>query len=420
MCNYTPLKCVTKRTLKSQILCVMKSVKSLVYVLGLFIFLFTSCKKENKDDSGGAPAPTPYEFKIPQGFPTDLNIPQDNPLTVEGVKLGRYLFYDGRMSGRDEPDSLMSCSTCHLQKYAFDVGEDNPRFPGGHPFGLTHIYTPHVPLPLFNLVWNNEGYLWNGFISKDNNNLGIPSYGIPAEPQYNLKNIESLVWMGIVAKHEMHGSIDKTVKMIRSIDIYPPMFKAAFGSEEINIDRISKAIAQFVRTIISHDSKFDKVLRGEANFTDSERRGLVLFTTEAGADCFHCHGAPGNPLMTTNLFYNNAKDTVFDDPRDRYHVTHDPKDHGAYRAPTLRNIELTGPYMHDGRFKTLDDVINFYSEGLVYSKYVNPLMHKVFPPYGHGAALNPQQKADLKAFLLTLTDNTLLTNKEYSNPFKTK
>ena len=406
---------VLERTLKSHI---MKRLVINALVIFLFASVFSSCQKNNDDDLI-IPA-TPYEFKIPKGFPTDLNIPADNPMTVEGIKLGRYLFYDGRMSGRDDPDSLMTCATCHLQSSAFDIGKNNPRFPDGHPYGLTGVSTPHYTLPLFNLVWNNEGYLWNGFISNSNTNLGIPAYGIPAEPQYNLKNIESLVWMGIVAKHEMHGNIDKTVNMIKSINIYPPMFKAAFGTEEINIDRISKAIAQFIRTIISDDSKFDKVIRGEANFTASERQGLVLFTTETGADCFHCHGSFGNPLMTTNLFYNDAKDTVFNDPRDRYGVTHDPRDHGAYKATTMRNIELQGPYMHDGRFKTLDEVIDFYSEGLVYSPYVHPLMHKVYPPYGHGAMLNPQQKVDLKAFLLTLTDHTLLTNPDYSNPFTSK
>ena len=394
-----------------------KFLRILTAITAISIIFFTACKKDEPDPVQEEFNPTPYNFVIPKGFPTDLNIPEDNPLTVEGIKLGRYLFYDGRLSGRDDPDSLMTCATCHHQESAFEIGYNDPRFPDGHPYGLTGIKTPHVVLPLFNLVWNNKGYLWNGMIYKDNPRLGLPSYGVPAEEPYNMTNIESLVWMGIVAPHEMHGSIDKTVKMIRSIDIYPPMFKAAFGTEEINYDRISKALAQFIRTIVSSDSKFDKVLRGEAQFTDAEQRGLILFTTEQGADCFHCHGAPGNPLMTTNDFYNNAKDTVFNDPRDRYAVTHNERDHGAYKATTLRNIELTGPYMHDGRFKTLDEVIDFYSEGLVYSEYVHPLMHKVFPPYGHGANLNPQQKADLKAFLLTLTDHTLLTNPAYSNPF---
>ncbi|OYT10653.1 MAG: cytochrome-c peroxidase [Bacteroidetes bacterium 4572_112] len=379
--------------------------------------LLYSCKKDDEDNTPPVHETTPYNFVVPQGFPTNLNIPTDNPITMEGVELGRYLFYDGRLSGRDDADSLMSCATCHLQSAAFEIGPNHPKYTDGHPYGLTGIKTPHFPLPLFNLVWNNEGYLWNGFISKENTALGIPSYGIPAEPQYHLTNIESLVWMGIVAKHEIHGTIEMTERMIRSIDMYPPLFEKAFGDRQINIDRISKSIAQFIRTITSSDSKFDKYLRGEENLSPAENRGYVLFQTEEGADCFHCHGSLGNPLMTTNQFYNNAKDTVFDDPRDRYGVTKNPIDHGAYKATTLRNIELTGPYMHDGRFKTLDEVIDFYSEGLVYSEYAHPLMEKLRPPYGRGAELNPGQKADLKAFLLSLTDETLLTKEEYSNPF---
>ncbi len=385
-------------------------------LIGL-ILMSSSCEKEPEPDPV-LDAPTPYTIKVPTGFPTNLNIPADNPLTVEGIELGRHLYYDGRLSGRDEADSLMSCATCHLQENAFEIGANNPDYPDGYPVGLTGVKTPHVMLPMINLVFNNEGYLWNGFISNSNNNLGIPGYGIPAEPQYNLKNIESLVWMGIVAKHEMDGSIEKTVDMIQSIDIYPPMFKKAFGSSEVNIDRISKSIAQFVRTLISSDSKFDQMQRGDYQFTDAENRGLVLFTTEEGADCFHCHGSVGNPLFTTHLFYNNAKEDVFNDPRDRYGVTSNPMDKGAYKATTLRNIELTGPYMHDGRFKTLDEVIDFYSEGLVYSEYAHPLMEKLRPPYGNGAELTPGEKADLKAFLLTLTDETFIdpTN-EFSSPF---
>ncbi len=395
------------------------NIKHILIIAVAFIFaLSLSCKKnDEEEDLPAVHDPTPYNFVVPQGFPTNLNIPSDNPLTEEGVKLGRYLFYDGRLSGRDDADSLMSCATCHLQSAAFEIGANHPDFPDGHPYGLTGKKTPHYPLPIFNLIWNNEGYLWNGFISKDNHNLGIPSYGIPAEPQYHLTNIESLVWMGIVAEHEMNGSIEMTEQMIRSIEMYPALFEAAFGDKQINIDRISKAIAQFIRTITSSNSDFDKYLRGEANLTDAEYRGLVLFQTEEGADCFHCHGATGNPLMTTNLFYNNAKDVVFDDPRDRYGVTGNEIDRGAYKATTLRNIEFTGPYMHDGRFQTLDEVIDFYSEGLVYSEYAHPLMEKLRPPYGKGAELNPAQKADLKAFLLSLTDQTLLTDEKYSNPF---
>ncbi len=392
-----------------------RTILSLV-AISFMLTLWYSCKEDIDDPDKWVP--TPYEFEVPQRFPTILNIPEDNPLTVEGVELGRYLFYDGRMSGRT--DSLMSCATCHRQSRAFDIGTDHPDYPGGFPHGLTGIPTPHVTLPLFNLVWNHNGYLWNGMIHKSNTNLGSAGYGIPAEPQYHMRNIESLVWMGIAAPHEINGSVQKTVDLIASIEMYPPLFEKAFGTPEVTYDRISKAIAQFIRTIVSANSYAHKVFRGEANFNDSERRGYVLFVTEEGADCFHCHGSEGAPLFTTNLFYNNAKDTCFtgvcQDPRDRYAVTGEEKDRGAYKATTLINIEHQGPYMHDGRFATLDEVIDFYNMGLKHSKYAHPLMHKVYPPYSHGMMLNPSQLNDLKNFLLTLTDNEFLTNPKYSNP----
>ncbi len=191
------------------------------------------------------------------------------------------------------------------------------------------------------------------------------------------------------------------------------MFKAAFGTEEVTYERISKAIAQFVRTLISSNSKFDKYLRGEANLSSDELIGYVLFTTENGADCFHCHGGAGNILFTTNLFYNNAKDSIFNDIRDRYFVTGNISDKGAYKAPTLRNIMLTAPYMHDGRFKNIDEVIDFYSSGLVVSQYVSPLMHHVNKG---GVQLTQTQKKQLKAFLNTLTDYEFISDTNLSKP----
>jgi len=221
--------------------------------------------------------------------------------------------------------------------------------------------------------------------------------------------LESLVWMSIIAEHEFAGSVDRTVNLIGSIPMYKPMFKAAFGTEEVTIDRISKAVAQFIRTIIAYRFKFYKYVQHEAELTPSEMHGYQLFYSEDG-DCFHCHA--GSLLMTTTEYYNNAKDTV-DDPTDRYSVTGNLMDKGAYRAPSLINCELNGPYMHDGRFKTLDEVIDFYASGLVYSEYVSSFM--TYVQYG-GNRLNEQQKADLKAFLLTLTDHDLLTDPAYSCP----
>ncbi len=355
-------------------------------IIILVLLLSSACKKKPVPEK--VPAPTPYTITIPKGFPTNFVIPPDNPMTVEGVKLGHYLYYDGRLSGKADEGKPQTCASCHIQSHSFENGV-------GRGVGTNGNLTHNVMLPHVNLLWNPGTFGWNG---------SVPS-------------IEDDVKETVVSPTEFASTPEKVVSAIKAIPMYPPMFKAAFGTSEVTMDRIAKAIAQFVRTEISSDSKFDRYIRGEEQLTASERNGLVLFTTEEGADCFHCHGGVGNPLMTTNLFYNNAKDSVFNTNDDRYSVTGLTSDIGAYKATTLRNIELTGPYMHDGRFQTLDDVINFYSSGLVYSKYANPLMHKLNPPYGHGAELNPQQKADLKAFLLTLTDTTFTHNPKLANPF---
>ena len=321
-------------------------------------------------------------------------------MTVEGVELGRYLFYDGRMSGNTEPEKMMSCGTCHLQSKSFECGIDHPRFIGGKTFGITGILTPHYMLPMINLVWNESGYLWSGSISESN-------------PNPSQRSMEDIVGMAVTAPHEFSGDTNKTKALIQSIPGYPELFEKAFGSRTVTMRNISKAIAQFTRTLISSDSKFDKYMRGEQQLSTQELSGYVLFMTEDGADCFHCHGGSGNPLFTTNLFYNNGKDSVFNDSRDRFSVTGDPSDHGAYKVTTLRNIELTGPYMHDGRFKTLEEVIDFYSQGIIWSPYIHPLMHHA---NDGGIQLTPGEKADLIVFIKTLQDDTFLANPAYSPP----
>ena len=174
------------------------------------------------------------------------------------------------------------------------------------------------------------------------------------------------------------------------------------------MERIQKAIAQYVRSLVSGNAKFDRYLQGQEQLTPQELHGYILFTTEEGADCFHCHGSGGSPLFTTNLFYNNGLDAIFTDPADRSAVTGSLADRGAYRAPSLRNITASAPYMHDGRFQTLDEVLTFYNEGLQYSPYVSPLMHKINEGGRH---LTPNDIADLKAFLETLTDDEFLHGK---------
>ena len=187
-----------------------------------------------------------------------------------------------------------------------------------------------------------------------------------------MQNIEDFVRLAVVAHDEMDGDTNRVVHLFQSIPGYPELFGRAFGSEKITFKNIERAIAQFVRTLISANSKFDRYIQGEVQLSQSELNGYVLFTTEEGADCFHCHGGFGNPLFTTNLFYNNGKDSIYTDPMDRYQITKDPMDRGAYKATTLRNIEVQGPFMHDGRFKTLEEVIEFYSHEVVWSPEVDP------------------------------------------------
>lgn len=365
-------------------------------VLAIVIALF-SCKHTIDEK----PA-TAYTIPIPKYFPTQLNIPTSNPLTVEGIELGRNLFYDGRLSGSNHPDSMMSCGTCHLQSHSFECGIDHPVFKGGYTFGISGIPTPHVMLPLVNLVWNQSGYLWSGQIYESN-------------PNTSRRNLEDIVWMGITAPHEIGGDTNRTKSFIQKIPGYPEMFERAFGTRQVSMKNISKAIAQFLRVLVSSDSKFDRYMRGEEQLTASELKGYVLFMTEEGGDCFHCHGGAGNPLFTTYLFYNNGKDTAFSDPRDRFSITGENTDKGAYKATALRNIELTGPYMHDGRFETLEEVIDFYSEGVKWSPWVNPLMHHV---NDGGIQLTAIEKIDLINFLKTLTDQRFITNPAFAPPNK--
>lgn len=375
-------------------------IPSVIFVALLtVILLIDACRPEEV-----AYKPTPYYLQVPRFFPQNLNIPDDNPLTVEGIELGRYLFYDTRLSGYlgHNPDSMISCADCHAQTHNFDIGIDNPRLDNGTARGVTGINTHHNPMPLVNLVFNRNGYFWNGLVAENNANV-------------HQRNIEDIVTMAIEAPDEMNGSMERTIAVLQSVDYYPEMFRKAFGTPEITQERIEKAIAQFVRTLVSANSKFDRYMRGEEQLTAQELRGYVLFTTEEGADCFHCHGGEGVPLFTTNEYYNNATTAAPDDTHDRFAVTRTASDRGAYRAPSLRNVAVSAPYMHDGRFETLDEVLQFYNSGLVYSPYVHPLMHKI---NDGGACLTPSQISDLKAFILTLTDEEFLTDKRFAKPEK--
>ena len=380
-----------------------------VLILG-FGYIISGC---NSNSSIQPLNTTAYPFPEIPWFPTKMNIPADNPTTIEGVRLGRYLYYDSRWTGRFDCDSQMSCATCHKQSRSFVCGIDHPKFTGGHPFGVTGIKTPHYMLPHVNLVYNFNGYTWNGLFNENNNDYGSAAFGVPARAPFNYKNLEGVVWVVLYLHEEVYSDSAKALAALNSIQYpdYKKLFKAAFGTEVIRMELIDKAIAQFIRTLISYNSKYDSVVNlHRARFTPSEARGFQVFMTEKG-DCFHCHGDPA--LLTNNLFLNNGLDSVFNDPNDRFHYTHDSSDIGAYKVPTLRNIALRGPYMRDGRFKTLEEVIEFYSSGLKATKYTNPLMKKAFQG---GLQLNSGEKQDLLNFLYTLTDYKFISDTAFSKP----
>ncbi len=369
-------------------------------IVGLSI-VFTSCRKpkgctdesainydvEAVKDDGSCEYeiydPTAYSLETPytlaQYLP-DPFIPEDNPLTEEGVALGRKLFYEKKLSG----DNTQNCATCHKQENAFTD-------PAQFSTGIDGLQGDRNAMPLFNMAWNfNDEYFWDGRTS----------------------TIEGQAHDPVVNPIEMHEIWPNVVAKLQADSEYPTLFKQVFGTDQIDSLMVVKAIAQFERTLISGNSKFDKYLRGEAQLTPSELSGYNIFMDESGGDCFHCHGDPYNPLWTDNLYHNNGLDATFTD-LGREAVTGDPADRGKFKTPSLRNLVYTAPYMHDGRFQTIDDVINHYSVGLQYSPTLDPLMKNVGVG---GVQLNPQDRLDLKAFLLTLTDEDFVTNPKFSDP----
>lgn len=341
--------------------------------------LIVSCKKDSPFkivDNGPA---TPYEIPNPFNSLPDMEVPSYNPTTAEGIRLGRKLYYDEILSMNNK-----SCSSCHPQVLSFTKSSMGPN-------GMQIL--PHI-----NLGWN-KAYGWNG---------------------------ETTALDSVALADLEHGNVflnannDSIKARISNHPEYPQLFHDAFGIDirEVSTSErqiyISYALAQFMRTLVSSDSKFDRYLRGETDLSPMELYGLDIFYREDKGDCFHCHGDVYNPLWTDNLFHNNGlKSTHSGNDLGRYNVTGNPSDIGKFKTPTLRNVELTAPYMHDGSFSSLEEVVAFYSFGLQDSPTIDPLMKNV--DYG-GALLNPTEQAALVAFLKTLTDTDFLFNSAYSAP----
>lgn len=332
--------------------------------------------------------PEPYQLTYPNYFGNRYLIPNDNPTTVEGVSLGRMLFYEKALSAGNK----ISCGSCHRQELAFTDGKDFSQGADGTP-------QPRNTMALVNLLWTRNLF-WDG----------------------RAKLLEVQVKEPLLNIHEMNQPIAISIRKLEALGIYSEKFGRAFGDTKITEDRIAKALAQFERTLISADSKYDRYLQGKYQPTASEVNGIALFYGRPNAQgnirsaaCSHCHGGP---QTYSELYMNNGLDSVYKDPG-REAITGQDYDKGRFRTVTLRNIALTAPYMHDARFKTLEEVVDHYSDHLVKSKYLSPFLQNL-----SGGTANSQmnltinEKKDLIAFLHMLTDSTFIQDRRFSDPFE--
>jgi cytochrome c peroxidase len=351
-------------------------------------FSFFACN-DNEDIGDLTNVPyvvTPYQIEVPKGWPQP-DIPADNPMTVQGIELGRRLFYDPVLS----IDSTVACASCHKIQGSFT---DNTAVSTG-VFGRTGRRSS---MALVNMAFMNKGLFWDGrAITLEEQAL------LPVEDHLEMDETWSIV-----------------EQKLRRNAMYPELFRKAFGiknKSEITKELAAKAIAQFERTIISKDSKFDLVLQDPFNnsFEDDEQIGYEMFFNTTpnlpDAQCGHCHTGS---LLTTNQYLNNglqeANDFSSFADNGRGEVTKNQFDNGKMRTPTLRNISYTAPYMHNGSLKTIDDVLTHYLSSGKFSPNKDPLIQQI--------KLNNIQKKQLLAFLKTLDDPTFLENEAYKNPFK--
>ena len=314
---------------------------------------------------------TPFKFSMAAAFPKPA-LPDDNPLIEERVALGRMLFHETALSR----DGTISCASCHERA----AGLSDPK---QFSIGVDGRTGDRNAMPLFNLAWKRE-FFWDG----------------------RSPNLREQALVPIQDHREMDETLENAVAKLSKADRYPKAFEQAFGAAEITAEKIGLAVENFLLTLTSHNSKFDRAMRGEDKLSDEEKRGFELFMTEReprmgsmGGDCFHCHGGA---LFTDHQFRNNGLEITNTD-LGRFKVTKSQIDRGAFSTPSLRNIALTSPYMHDGRFTTLEEVLDHYSEGVLRTDTLDPNLAK--HPDG-GLHLSKEDKKALILFLRTLTDTT--------------
>lgn len=340
-------------------------------IISILLFSIAACAMIGaaRDDGFGAYGPTPLKLEIPEGWPKPTsNIFSNNKLTEQGFQLGKKLFYDGRLSKTGE----VSCASCHQQFAAFATYDHDLSH------GVRNTFTSRNAPALFNLAWKTNLH-WDGAVN----------------------HIEVQPLAPMTAANEMGEKLDSIIFKLKKDTSYQRMFKAAFGDPTINSQRMLKAIAQFTGSLISANSKYDKVKRGEAVFSTYEKNGYEIFKQK----CASCHQ---EPLFTDNSFRNNGRalNRFFDIGRQG--ITQLEEDSLKFRVPSLRNAQLTFPYMHDGSIYSIPQVIEHYRSGIIVDQpTLDPLLKKRIE-------LTLLEKNQLVYFIYTLTDSSFTKNKRFA------
>ena len=351
---------------------------------------------------------TTYDWRLPTGFPAP-KVPQDNSMTETKVELGRWLFYDTRLSG----NNTMSCATCHLQELAFTDGKPTA-------VGSTEVVHPRSSMSLVNTAYASRLTWANPLLDRLEDQALTPLLG------------DNPVEMGMAGREAEIGAL------LQSDEKYRELAQIAFPNDEnpYSVLNAVRSIASFVRSIVSYDSPYDRYVAGEATaLSPSAARGLELFFSEK-VECFHCHGGFNFTDSSThansnidqvgfhnNGLYNiNASGAYPSDNTGLYDMTGQVRDMGRFKAPSLRNIMLTAPYMHDGSIATIDEVLDHYSRGGRLIEEGNNSGDGRLSPFKSefvgGFELNDAECADLIEFLSSLTDQSVITNERWADPFE--
>lgn len=339
-----------------------------ILIVSSLVYLGVACSADNSQDI------KPDElFSVPANFPKPIYDFSKNPVTKEGFELGKTLFYDGDLSR----DGTVSCAECHSQSYAFthhghDVshGIDNKRGMRNAP-------------PIQNMAFQSE-FFWDGGVF----NLDL----------FSIAPIENPL--------EMDEKIGNVLEKLRKKEKYATLFQKAYGTKEITTERFLKALSQFMNTLVSANSRYDKYIRKEAGgiLTEDELAGLAIFKQKCGS----CHSGE---LFTDQSYRNNGLAVYNAEDTGRHRITQKDSDKYKFKVPSLRNIAVTAPYMHDGRFYTLDAVLNHYNESMIDSPTLEPVFRN---EKKLGIPLSTDEKNKLIAFLKTLTDDEFLKDKRFA------